>query len=94
MAVESGAGSLIFRVDFNHFDEEGELLIGALPHAQSLRRPEPGERVFLQDREGNHCYATVARLEGEIVYFELDDATWASDEDVAATGRLTRSKQH
>ena len=75
---------LTYKVDFNHFDKDGKLLKGSLWHGSSHRIPRPGERVLLCDGEGNRCEATVHDLRGVILRFELDDATWATDQPTVA----------
>jgi hypothetical protein len=71
---------LVFRVDFNNFDAGGKYVKGSLYHGLSRRIPRVRERVFLQDGEGNRCWAWVADKRGVILYFELDASTWVSGE--------------
>jgi hypothetical protein len=76
---------LTYKVDFNHFDKDGEFLKGSLWHGSSRRIPKPGERVLLCDGEGNRCWASVRDVHGVIVRFELDDSTWVSGEQSETT---------
>jgi hypothetical protein len=83
--VVSFQDDLLFQVDFNNFDDEGELLKGSLWHGSSRRIPRRGERVLLKDGEGNRCWAWVRDQRGVILFFELDDATWVSGEGLTTT---------
>lgn len=56
---------LIFNVDFNELDaDEGRWVIASRlpPHASSMRVPEPGEAVWLEDDEGNQCPGIVGEI--------------------------------
>ena len=76
----------IFTVDFNNVADDGRLVKGALHRRSSSLMPETGAYVILKDPEGNRCLAWVHRIDGPIVFFDLDDSTWASGEDVKVTG--------
>lgn len=78
-----------FRVDFNNVDANGYVK-GTLVHGSGTgRAPKPRDEVLLRDWEGNRCSAWVQRVRGRVVYFIIDDRTWASgDEDVAASGTV------
>ncbi len=60
-------------VDFSNSDEAG------LTFARLERASRPvmeGEQVVALDGEGHECHARVARIEGALVYLELDRSTW------------------
>jgi hypothetical protein len=76
--VDFDKDQLIFRVDFNNVADGGRLVKASLPHASSYRIPGDGERVFLEDGEGNRCWGSVERVEGLVVLIEIDDTTWVS----------------
>jgi hypothetical protein len=69
---------LIFDVDFNDLDASRRV-VGSLRFGHSVRRPDVGEWVYLQDGEGNGCRAQVVTTNGDIVYFEPDWSSWLSD---------------
>ncbi len=71
------AGEWILDVDFNNVAEQGRFVKCSLRRVPGWR-PYLGERVYLNDADGNSCHATVARLLGSIVYLEPDDSTWLS----------------
>ncbi len=72
--------TLTFDVDLNDVDADGRLM-ASLRFGSSFRTPEPQERVFVRDDEGNGCWGYVNRIEDLIVYIDL------------ARGTLTRTPQ-
>lgn len=73
--------TLIYRADFNVFDEHGKLLKTSLYHGYSRRTPRLGERAILKDAEGNTCWGTFRESRGVLLFFELDDSTWVSGDE-------------
>lgn len=76
---------LVFRVDFNNLDDQRRVK-GSFAHASSDRVPQVGERVLLQDPEGNACWAVVSEKGTLTLRFELELDTWISSEVLAAAG--------
>jgi hypothetical protein len=76
----------IFLVDFNNVADGGRLIKASLRRSPQGWHPEIGSRAFLQDSEGNRCWAAVAEIVNPILLFEPDDSTWVSGESVEATG--------
>lgn len=68
---------LIFYVDFNNLDEHRRVK-GRLARVTSARKPKMGERVFLQDMEGNACWARVVDVGPVTIRFVLEEETWTS----------------
>jgi hypothetical protein len=77
-------GEWILEVDFNNVAEQGRFVKCSVRRVPGWR-PRMGERVFLNDADGNSCHATVARMVGPIVYLEPDDATWRTIAPVVQT---------
>jgi hypothetical protein len=76
---------ILFKADFNNVAEDGRLVKVSMRHAaDQSRAPSPGDRVFLYDDEANTCQGTADRVEGQIVFVELDEATWLAGEWVRA----------
>ncbi len=69
--------------DFNDL-RPGKMLRSSLRFLEGQREPVVGERVHLEDSEGNYCLAAVTGIRGLIIDLEPDwdsfrAAGWASD---------------
>jgi Family of unknown function (DUF6941) len=63
-------------VDFNNSDEDG-LVFARTVRVRGLRTLSQGEEVLAVDGEGHECHARVVRIQGELVFLDLDWDTWA-----------------
>lgn len=64
-------------VDFNAIHGDGEVVtrLEVAPKGLSV-----GDRVVLDDGEGEACEGTVSRITDRLVYAEMDWGTWGSPE--------------
>jgi hypothetical protein len=71
------AGLPTFRTDFNKRDAQGRLV--AAPDGPAmywLGAGVEGNRVRLEDAEGNTCEAVIDAVDGQILKFQPDWGTW------------------
>jgi hypothetical protein len=71
------AGLPTFRTDFNKRDAQGRLV--AAPEGPAiywLGAGVEGNRVRLEDAEGNTCEATIDAVDGQILKFQPDWGSW------------------
>jgi hypothetical protein len=66
-------------VDFNELDEDG-LLVASLHHLLTARLPRVGERVWLEDPDGNSCWGSVVRVAERVMHLRLDLSSWQHED--------------
>jgi hypothetical protein len=72
------AREYVLRVDFDLLDDDGCSWVSSR-FMRGPRHPEPGEVVYLLDRDGRGCVGTVVRVDGWYVCVRPDWDTWTGE---------------
>lgn len=80
---------LVIGADFNSVDSDRRVR-ASLRYGRTSEIPAVGERVLLEDGEGNTCIAVVEGADGLALLARPDWSTWVAG-DVAAIGRVFAS---